>query len=135
MTVPKRFGVLRFFGTLLKVIAWIVLVVSVLGAITAVVMGGTNAVTNMLGGLVPAESAALLGAGGGILAGLLFLFMGFVYFLALYVTGETLHLQLAVEENTRLTAALLLRMHQDGQAESATSYSTAGGFVSEPYEN
>ena len=40
MTVPKRFGVLRFFGTLLKVIAWIVLVVSILLAIGAVVAGG-----------------------------------------------------------------------------------------------
>ena len=106
MTVPKRFGVLRFFGTLLKVIAWIVLVVSILGAVAAVIMGGSNAVTGLLGGIVPAESTAFLGAGGGILAGLLFLFFGFVYFLALYVTGETLHLQLAVEENTRLTAAL-----------------------------
>lgn len=135
MTVPKRFGVLRFFGTLLKVIAWIVLVVSILGAITAVVMGGSNAMTSALSGLMPAESAALFGAGGGVLAGLFFLFIGFMYFLALYVTGEMIHLQLAVEENTRLTAALLLRMHQDGQAESAAPYSTAGGFISEPYEN
>lgn len=135
MTVPKRFGVLRFFGTLLKVIAWIVLVLSVLWAITLVIMGGSDAITGALGGMVPAESAALLGTGGGILAGLFFLFMGLIYFLVLYVTGESLHLQVALEENTRLTAALLLRMHQDGQAETASPYNTAGGFISEPYEN
>ncbi len=135
MTVPKRFGVLRFFGTLLKVIAWIVLVAGVLLAITMVVMGGSDAVTSALGGLVPADSAALFGAGGGILMGLFVLFMSLIYFLVLYVTGETLHLQLAMEENTRLTAALLLRMHQDGQTESAAPYTAAGGFISEPYEN
>ena len=27
MTVPKRFRVLRFFGTLMKVIAWIILII------------------------------------------------------------------------------------------------------------
>ena len=43
MTVPKRFGIIRFFGTLLKVIAWIALVFSVLGAIGAVVFGSTSA--------------------------------------------------------------------------------------------
>ncbi len=135
MTVPKRFGVLRFFGTLLKVIAWIVLVLSVLWAIVLVIMGGSEAITGALGGVLPAESAAMLGTGGGILAGLFFLFLGFMYFLVFYVTGESLHLQIAVEENTRLTAALLLRMHQDGQADAAASYGTAGGFISEPYEN
>src|SRR5690606_20264979 len=115
MTVPKRFAVLRFFGTLLKVIAWIVLVLSVLWAIVLVIMGGSEAITGALGGVLPPESAVMLGTGGGILAGLFFLLIGFMYFLLLYVTGESLHLQIAVEENTRLTAALLLRMHQDGQ--------------------
>lgn len=135
MTVPKRFGVLRFFGTLLKVIAWIVLVLSVLGAIVLAIMGGSASVTSLLTEVAPPASAALLGMGGGILAGLGLLFLGLLYFLVLYVSGETLHLQLAVEENTRLTAALLLRMHQDGQAETAAPYNAAGGFISEPYEN
>ena len=35
MTVPKRFGVLRFIGALLKVLAWIILIVSVLGGVGA----------------------------------------------------------------------------------------------------
>ncbi len=133
MTVPKRFGVLRFFGTLLKVIAWIVLVLSVLGAIIAVVAGSafSGTLTQLLG-----EGAAGLGAGGGIIAGLGLLIMGLFYFLVLYVTGESLHLQVAVEENTRLTAALLLRMHQEGQGEASAAYGPAtGGFINEPFEN
>jgi hypothetical protein len=132
MTVPKRFGVLRFFGNLLKVIAWIVLVLSILFAIGAVVAGGS--LVNLLGDAV-GDNAALLGSGSGIIAGLFILILGLVYFLVLYVSGESLHLQLAIEENTRLTAALLLRMHQEGQGEAAAPYGAGGGFVNEPYDN
>lgn len=134
MTVPKRFGVLRFFGTLLKVIAWIILVVSILSAIGAAVAGGTLMNALPATGVDPATLGPLA-TGGGILLGLFVLILGLIYFLILYVTGENLHLQLAVEENTRLTAALLLRMHQEGQGDSASPYGAGGGFVNEPYDN
>jgi hypothetical protein len=133
MTVPKRFGVLRFFGTLLKVFAWIVLILSILSAIGAALAGGqlVNIIDpNLLGG-----SAEIITTGGGILAGIALLLVGLLYFLILYVLGETLHLQLAVEENTRLTAALLLRMHQEGQGDGGAAYGAGGGFVNEPYDN
>jgi hypothetical protein len=132
MTVPKRFGVLRFFGTLLKVIAWIVLILSILTAIAAALAGGTlvDTVAPTLG-----DSAAIVSAGGGILFGIFILIVGLIYFLILYVAGENIHLQLAVEENTRLTAALLLRMHQEGQGDGGAPYGAGGGFVSEPYDN
>lgn len=134
MTVPKRFGVLRFFGTLLKVIAWIVLILSILSAIGAALAGG-NLVTAIPGLSTDPNVASMMGTGGGILVGLFVLIMGLIYFLVLYVSGENLHLQLAVEENTRLTAALLLRMHQEGQGEAAAPYGAGGGFVNEPYDN
>lgn len=131
MTVPKRFGVLRFFGSLLKVLAWIVLVISIIAAIGVAIAGTMgSSMTAELMGTVPGGDA--FAAGGGIIAGILFLIGGLLYFLALYVAGESLHLQLAVEENTRLTAALLLRMHQDGQADAGAPYGT-GGF-NEPYD-
>ena len=134
MTVPKRFGVLRFFGTLLKVVAWIILVLSILAAIGAALAGGT--LMSSLPDLGEnAAFASSLGAGGGIIAGLFVLILGLVYFLILYVSGESLHLSLAVEENTRLTAALLLRMHQEGQGDAAAPYGAGGGFVNEPYDN
>jgi len=136
MTVPKRFGVLRFFGTLLKVIAWIVLVVSVLVAILAVVFGSSDLMTGLVGQGLPA-GAEVVAAGGGIVIGMIVLIGGLLYFLALYVAGESIHLQLAMEENTRLTAALLLRMHQEGQVDSATGYGAGGapggGFSTEAY--
>ena len=40
MTVPKRFDLLRFVATMLKVFAWITLVLSILSAIGVVLAGG-----------------------------------------------------------------------------------------------
>lgn len=137
MSVPKRFGVLRVMGTLLKVIAWIVLILTILGAI-GVIFGSMSGdlLTNVLGGTIPPDLLATLGPAGGILAGVVVLIAGLIYFLILYASGESIHLQLALEENTRLTAALLLRMHQEShQADprAAATYGT-GGFASDPFE-
>ena len=131
-SVPKRFAILRFFGSLLKVIAWIFLVLSILAAIAAA-LGGTM-LSPFLGQWLPA-GAEMLTAGGGIIAGVVALIFGLFYFILFYALGENIQLTLAMEENTRLTAALLLRMHQDSQAEPppAAAYS-AGGFASEPFE-
>lgn len=129
MTVPRRFGVLRFIGTLLKVIAWIILILSILGAI------GVGLASSQVGAIT--QNNALLSAlfstpAGGIVAGVVTLLFGLIYFLVLYASGESLHMQLAVEENTRLTAALLLRMHQESQQETRPTY--ASGFANEPFE-
>lgn len=131
MSVPKRFGVLRLMGTLLKVIAWIVLIISILGAIGLGLAGSSLQIPVTT---LPIDPATM-GPIGGIIAGVGLLIFGLIYFLVLYASGESLHLQLAVEENTRLTAALLLRMHQDTQQEPAArgGYSAAG-FSSDPFE-
>src|SRR5215217_3402792 len=95
MTVPKRFGVLRFFGTLLKVIAWIILVLAILGAIGAAL--ASSMIADQVGPALSSNPvlSGLLGTGGGIVAGIFILIMGLIYFLILYVMGENLHLQLA----------------------------------------
>ncbi|MBX3013881.1 MAG: hypothetical protein KF832_20330 [Caldilineaceae bacterium] len=135
MSVPKRFGVLRVMGTLLKVIAWIFLILAIL---TAIGLGLTamsgDLLNSLLGNTIPPETLAALGPAGGIVAGVGALLFGLFYFLLLYATGESLHLQLALEENTRLTAALLLRMHQEShQADPRATYS-GSGFTSDPFE-
>jgi hypothetical protein len=135
MTVPKRFGILRLMGWVLKVFAWIVLVVSILLAIfVAIAAGGTG--SQLVGNLLPQLSnVAEFGgsAAGGIVLGIGVLLVGIIYFLVLYASGESFHLQLALEENTRLTAALLLRMHQETQQEPRTGYGSAG-FEGERYD-
>jgi hypothetical protein len=135
MTVPKRFGVLRLMGWVLKVFAWIVLVASILLAIfVAIAAGGTG--SELLGNLLPQlPGMADIGgsAAGGIMLGIGVLLVGIIYFLLLYASGESFHLQLALEENTRLTAALLLRMHQETQQETRTGYGSTG-FESERYD-
>lgn len=132
MAVPKRFGVLRLVGTLLKVLAWIVLVVFVLFAIVAAIAGVTMPFLGPFFSSINADVSPG-GAGGGIVIGIAALVVGLIYFLLLYAVGESFHLQIAMEENTRLTAALLLRMHQDSQVEAEPDY--AAGYASEPFES
>ena len=135
MSVPKRFGVLRVLGTLLKVIAWIVLIVSILGAIgLGLTSMNGDLLTSALSTAVPPETLAAFAGAGGILIGIAFLIGGIIYFLLLYAAGESLHLQLALEENTRLTAALLLRMHQESHQSDPRSTYSGSGFASDPFE-
>ena len=129
MSVPNRFGVLRFIGNLLKVVAWILLALSVIGAISMAIAGSTliPLVSDSLG------ADAILTANSGVIGGIALLFLGLIYFLIFYAIGEGIQMQLAIEENTRLTAALLLRMHQDSQPVEEDPYAP-GGFASEPFE-
>lgn len=134
MTVPKRFDVLRFMGAMFKVFAWITLILTILSAIIIVLLPQLGGVSAALGPY--AEFAALAGAGA-IVTGLLVLLGGLLNFVMLYALGEIILLQIAVEENTRLTAALLLKMHQDSQpdtqpAATAAAYPPPGGFTNEP---
>lgn len=153
MTVPKRFGILRIVAGLIKVFAWIVLILSIIvGIVVALTsmtsiwqtVGSEPAQLPLIGGILD----LFVSFGGGIVVGILSALGGVLYFLLLYAAAELISMQLAVEENTRLTAALLLRMHQESQPEpraatpatayaAPTSYSASGynpGYSSEPFE-
>lgn len=130
MTVPKRFDILRFFSSLLKVLAWISLVVSILSAIGIALAGAQmGPFLQTMGEQFAPIASSLAGAGGVVLA-VFVLLGGLLYFVLLYALGEMISMQLAVEENTRLTAALLLKMHQDNQVDTRTTY--PGAFTNEP---
>lgn len=79
MSVPKRFGVLRLVGTLLKVVAWIFLILSILGAIGLGLVGSNLQlpVTTTL----PIDPATMGPIPGGILAGVGLPIFGLIYFL------------------------------------------------------
>lgn len=140
MTVPKRFGMLRFISGLLKVLAWIELVLAIiLGIFVALssmmnlgqTLGADPSQLPILGGILN----FFLSVGGGIIAGIIAALAGAVYFLFLYGMGELIALYLATEENTRLTAALLLRMHQESQPEPRANAAYASTYASEPFES
>ena len=129
MTVPKRFDILRFLSALLKVFAWISLVIFILSAIGVAIFGGQ--VGQLLASAGGDNYSALVGGVGGVLSAIVILLIGLWYFVLLYAFGEGISLLLAMEENTRLSAALLLKMHQDAQTDpSPPDY--PGGFTSEP---
>ena len=135
MTVPKRFGVLRFIAVVLKVIAWIVLVIAILTGIAAALSQFTGFVQTPSVVDVPILGPIfnILGASAaGILFGVAAALSGLLAFILWYASAEMISLYLAVEENTRLTAALLLRMHQESQPDTRAAYGSP--YASEPFE-
>ena len=109
MSVPKRFDVLRFFSGLLKVLAWINLVIAILAAIGIAIAGGQAGTFLTLAGDQYAPIAATVAGAGGIFLAIFVLLGGLFYFVLLYALGEMIALQIAIEENTRLTAACCSR--------------------------
>ena len=103
--MQKKYRVLRIVATIWKVLAWIVLVVSVLGGC------GTLALA-ALGGAAARSTDFGLGGGliGGLFAALVAIFLGVLYFVSLYAFAELVDVMLALEENTRATADQLKLM-------------------------
>jgi hypothetical protein len=114
--MQKRFRILRFVGTIYKILAWIVLAGGVLFAIAALVapLLGLNLmrwVPPRYRDVVPVGSVVA-----GIVSFVIGLLTTFLYFVALYAVGEGIYLFLAIEENTRETT-LLLRAQAGGRSQ------------------
>jgi hypothetical protein len=84
--IERRYGVLRTISAFLNILAWILLVFSVLGGIVA---------------------AFGVGGGEGFLAVLAGILSGVLIFAMVKAYAELLHLAIDIEENTRRTAELL----------------------------
>ncbi len=111
VTVPRRFGVLRFLSTVFKVLAWLGLLLSLLTAIALAVAAPWMRNFLVEQGFRPGP--LLIGPGGVVLVGLALVLEGLIWFLLLYAIAEQILVQLAIEENTRMTAALLLRQDSE----------------------
>jgi hypothetical protein len=96
--------VLRIVATILKIIAWIVLVLGFLGGCATLVLGLAGASTSR------GEFGPLAGLLGGALGGVVLIIFALLYFLFIYAYGELISLLIALEENTRLTAERLQSM-------------------------
>jgi len=108
--MSKKFGVLRFIGTVYKVIGIILAVVAVLAALGVCltsILGGSaiSGLSQSLG----TQEVGFLGPIGGIIAGAGILLGLGIAAISQYAIGEGIFLFIAIEENTRATAALLQR--------------------------
>jgi hypothetical protein len=105
LLMDRRFTALRVIGTILKILAWIALILGILAAIGSLLLGFT---VNQQLGLTGLDV-------GGPLAGIaLFvavLVISIVQFLFLYAAGEFLYLLLSVEENSRRMAFFLQQQY------------------------
>jgi hypothetical protein len=114
--MDRRFTALRIIGTVFKVLAWIVLISGLLGAIGMLVLGFTF--TGQEGPLGLNLGGPLAGVGL-FVASLILASFGF---LTLYAVGESVYVFLSIEENTRRTAYIAQQQY--------TTYQ--GGYPSAP---
>ena len=111
--MKKQYKVLRFIGTIYKVFGIILGVITILIALglCATSVLGSSTMSSLRGYL--GSSSGVIGMFGSLLGGLLLsciaILYGGVMSLTLYAAGEGVYLFLALEENTRATAALLQR--------------------------
>jgi hypothetical protein len=114
--MEKRFSILRFVGSIYKILGVIVAVLTILGAIgfcgTSLLGGAAmERISQDLGttqGLGPGVGI-FSGAVGGVIVGLVILIAGVFNAVTFYAFGEGISLFLALEENTRATNLLLQR--------------------------
>ncbi len=105
----NKFRVLRIVATIIKILAWIILVLGVLGGCASLVLGLMGGAATPRGG---GAGLAILGGLFGAFSGVVVIIFAALQFLFLYAWGELIYLLLALEENTRLTAERLQAMNK-----------------------
>jgi uncharacterized membrane protein len=98
--MKKRFKMLRLVAFIWKIVAWVILVLSVLG-------GCGSLVALLLAGDQFSRQASALGLGmlggavGGVVIAMIAILFGLFYFISLFAIAETIDVVLSLEENTR----------------------------------
>ena len=111
----KKYKALRIVGTIYKVIGTIILVVTVLAAVGSCLSGILGGA--LFRGLADQVQSDLpvAGSGGmavmGIIMGFGILIYGVIVGVTTFAAGEGIYLLIDLEENTRLTASLLMKEH------------------------
>jgi hypothetical protein len=108
--MSRKFGILRFIGNVYKVIGVILAIIAILAALgvcltSLLSQAALSDLTQILG----TPNLGFLGPIGGIIAGLAILIGIGIAAISQYAIGEAIFLFIAVEENTRATAAFLQR--------------------------
>jgi len=105
----KKFRALRLVALICRVIAWIVLVLGIIGALVAIVLG---AIVGRVGDPSPLLSQVpgvsnVVDPISGVVAGVAVLVVALLQFLLIYAASDVIHLALDLEQNTRETAFYL----------------------------
>jgi len=105
----KKFRALRLVALIWRVIAWIVLVLGIIGALLAIVLG---AIVGRVGDPSPLLSQVpgvsnVVDPISGVVAGAAVLVVSLLQFLLIYAGSDVVHLALDLEQNTRETAFYL----------------------------
>jgi hypothetical protein len=98
--VERKYGFLRAFSVILKIIAWLILIGSLIAAFVLVVVGGVS--PPEMG-----EFSRFSGVVTGAFMGIIAIVLGIIYFLFFYASAELIMLLISIEENTRKGAQLL----------------------------
>lgn len=108
--MSKKFGILRFIGTVYKIIGIILAVIAILAALGVCISSIAGGMAlNDLSQSLGTQELGFLGPVGGIIAGAGILIGLGIAAISQYAVGEAIFLFIAIEENTRATAALLQR--------------------------
>ncbi len=91
MKVPRKYGLVRVIAFILKLLAWVILVLCIAGAIFGVTLFSR-----------PAPFPSSIAGTGTLVVSVL---TGLFWFVPLYAFGSILSLLLNIEENTRAMAA------------------------------
>lgn len=118
--MTKKFGILRFIGTIYKILGVIFAVIAIGGAIASSILAftGGTAFRQLSEGM-----GYNLGAGelaGSIFGALIFLIGFGIAAIGQFAIGEAIFLFLAIEENTRATAGMLAHQTREVQPPATT---------------
>ena len=110
----KKFGLLRFIGTVYKVFGIILAVIAVIAAAAVCIttFAGGAALNDLSREFGMGSMMGIGGALGGIIGGITILIGLGLAAISQYAIGEAIFLFLAIEENTRATAVMLQRQSE-----------------------
>ena len=120
--MDRRYLALRVIATIVRILAWLALIVGLLVAIGALVAGF------LLRGQPGVTSLDLGGPLVGLAAFFASLILSVLWFLFLYAGAEFIYLFLSIEENSRRTAYLLQQQYMPRQP----AYSPAADAAETP---
>ncbi len=98
--MERKFGFLRAFSIIMKILAWLILIGSLIAAFVLVVAGGISP-TEM------GEFSRFTGVMTGAFMGIIVIIFGVLYFLFFYASAELIMLLISIEENTRKSSEIL----------------------------